>query len=77
MVFQCQSMFIYEVGIVLQNFIVVVFIEFLVYMSLLVDDVVGMVKDVGERRVKKVGVVVVEGVLVKFDNMVDGMVEGF
>ena len=46
-------------------------------MSLLVDDAVGMVEDVGERRAKKAGVVAVEGILVKLDNTADGMAEGF
>jgi hypothetical protein len=37
-------------GIALQDFAVVTLIESLTHMSLLVDDAVGMVKDVGERR---------------------------
>ncbi len=77
MTLQRQSMLINEVGIALQNFTVVALIESLAHMSLLVDDAVGMVKDVGERRAKKAGVVAVEGVLVKLDNTADGMAEGF
>ncbi len=77
MALQRQSMLIHEVGIALQNFTVVALIESLAHMSLLVDDAVGMVKDVGERRAKKAGVVAVEGVLVKLDNTADGMAEGF
>ena len=57
MALQRQSMLIHEVGIALQNFTVVALIESLAHMSLLVDDAVGMVKDVGERRAKKAGVV--------------------
>jgi hypothetical protein len=47
--------------VALQNFTVVALIESLTHMSLLVNDAVGMVKDVGERRTKKAGVVAVEG----------------
>jgi hypothetical protein len=61
MALQRQSVFINKVRIALQNFTVVALIESLAHMSLLVNDAVGMVKDVGERRTKKAGVVAVEG----------------
>lgn len=53
------------------------FIKFLMYMCLLINYVIGMIKDVGERRMKEMGVVVIEWVLIKFNNVVDGVVKGF
>ncbi|VDR30606.1 Uncharacterised protein [Raoultella terrigena] len=75
--FQGQRMFINEVRVALQDFAVVALIEPLTHMGLLVNDAVGMVKNVGEGGAKKAGVVAVERVLVKLDNTADGVAERF
>ncbi len=54
-------MFINKVRVALQYFAVVALIETLTHMGLLVNDAVGMVKNVGEGRTKKTGMVAVEG----------------
>ncbi|VTN12971.1 Uncharacterised protein [Raoultella terrigena] len=74
---QGQRMFINEVRVALQDFAVVALIESLTHMGLLVNDAVGMVKNVGEGGAKKAGVVAVERVLVELDNTADGMAERF
>ncbi len=68
-------MFINKVRVALQYFAVVALIETLTHMGLLVNDAVGMVKNVGEGRTEDGNGRC--GVLVKLDNTTDGMAEGF
>lgn len=47
------------------------------YVCLLINYVIGMVKDIGKRRVEQLGMVVVKWVLIEFYNAVDGVMESF
>lgn len=47
------------------------------YVCLLINYVIGMVKDIGKRRAEQLGMVVVKWVLIEFYNVVDGVMESF
>lgn len=77
MAFQRQGMFVNKMGVALQYFTVVTLIKPLTHTRLLINHVIGMIKDVGERRTKETGVVAIERVLIKFNNAADGVAKGF
>lgn len=47
------------------------------YVCLLINYVIGMVKDIGKRRAEQLGMVAVKWVLIEFYNVVDGVMESF
>ncbi|ABX23353.1 hypothetical protein SARI_03537 [Salmonella enterica subsp. arizonae serovar 62:z4,z23:-] len=77
MAFQRQGMFVNKMGVALQDFTVVTLIKPLTHTGLLINHIIGMVEDVGERRTKETGMVAIKRVLIKFDNTADGVAQGF
>lgn len=61
----------------LQYFTVITFVKSLTHARLLINHVIGMVKDIGKRRAEQSRMVAVKWVLIKFYNAADGVTESF
>lgn len=61
----------------LQYFTVITFVKSLTHARLLINHVIGMVKDIGKRRAEQSGMVAVKWVLIEFYNAADGVTESF
>lgn len=70
-------MLVNKASVSLQYFTVITFVKSLTHARLLINHVIGMVKDIGKRRAEQSGMVAVKWVLIEFYNAADGVTESF
>ena len=70
-------MLVNKASVSLQYFTVITFVKSLTHARLLINHVIGMVKDIGKRRAEQSRMVAVKWVLIEFYNAADGVTESF